>query len=192
MQIKISYLFEPVFHLSHLAAILKHLLEKNIESHGESGRTGRIVLTGKAGISKVYFTELPKDVQERFGYDSQKACVYSAQQSAGFEQVRKTAGRSIATARAGIAKRKSISGTTSNRQNDLRTLQSNTRASETGRRFASRIGEGKAPGPAYGAVKTINAPLAPNPKHRSCHCSESSKGRSSRERPGQKHWRTAR
>ena len=32
-----------------------------------------IVLTNKAGISKVYFTELPKDVQERFGYDPQKA-----------------------------------------------------------------------------------------------------------------------
>src|SRR6188472_2695517 len=48
-----------------------------------------IVLTGKAGISKVYFTELPKDVQERFGYDPQKAGDYSAQQSAGLEQVRK-------------------------------------------------------------------------------------------------------
>ena len=48
-----------------------------------------LVLTSKTGISKVYFTELPKDVQERFGYDSQKAGNYSAQQSAGFEQVRK-------------------------------------------------------------------------------------------------------
>ena len=32
-----------------------------------------LVLTSKTGISKVYFTELPKDVQERFGYDPQKA-----------------------------------------------------------------------------------------------------------------------
>src|SRR4026209_1102818 len=48
-----------------------------------------IVLTGKAGISKVYYTEIPKDVQERFGYDPQKASDYSAQQSAGLEQVRK-------------------------------------------------------------------------------------------------------
>ncbi len=32
-----------------------------------------IVLTGKSGISKLYFTELPKDVQERFGYDAEKA-----------------------------------------------------------------------------------------------------------------------
>src|ERR1043166_330323 len=48
-----------------------------------------IVVTGKAGISKLYFTELPKDVQERFGYDPQKAGDYSAQQSARFEQARK-------------------------------------------------------------------------------------------------------
>jgi hypothetical protein len=48
-----------------------------------------IVLTNNTGISKVYFTELPKDVQERFGYDPQRATDYSAQQSAGLDQVRK-------------------------------------------------------------------------------------------------------
>src|SRR5580704_10917963 len=48
-----------------------------------------IVVTNNAGISKVYFTELPKDVQERFGYDPQRAADYSAQQSAGFDQIRK-------------------------------------------------------------------------------------------------------
>jgi hypothetical protein len=31
-----------------------------------------IVLVTKSGISKVYFTELPKDVQERFHYDAGK------------------------------------------------------------------------------------------------------------------------
>src|SRR5437764_10065992 len=31
-----------------------------------------IVLITKSGISKVYFTELPKDVQQRFGYDTAK------------------------------------------------------------------------------------------------------------------------
>src|SRR5207253_2024570 len=48
-----------------------------------------IVLTNKAGIGKIYFTELPKDVQQRFGYDPQRAANYSAQQSAGLDQVRK-------------------------------------------------------------------------------------------------------
>src|SRR5262249_43117110 len=32
-----------------------------------------IVLKGKSGITKVYFTELPKDVQERFHSDSSQA-----------------------------------------------------------------------------------------------------------------------
>src|SRR5436189_4176366 len=35
-----------------------------------------IVLMTKSGISKVYFIELPKEVQERFQYDPQKAAEY--------------------------------------------------------------------------------------------------------------------
>src|SRR5437588_6135824 len=41
-----------------------------------------IVLITKSGISKVYFTELPKEVQERFHYDAAKAATYSAEQAA--------------------------------------------------------------------------------------------------------------
>jgi hypothetical protein len=41
-----------------------------------------IVLITSSGISKVYFTELPKAVQERFHYDAAKAAGYSAQQGA--------------------------------------------------------------------------------------------------------------
>jgi hypothetical protein len=37
-----------------------------------------IVLKSKSGISKVYFMELPKEVQERFHYDAAKADAYSA------------------------------------------------------------------------------------------------------------------
>src|SRR5438034_2711256 len=48
-----------------------------------------IVLTTSVGISKVYFTELPKDVQERFHYDATKANAYSAEQNAAQEQLRK-------------------------------------------------------------------------------------------------------
>lgn len=40
-----------------------------------------IVLRTKSGISKVYFVELPKDVQERFHYNAAIASAYSAQQS---------------------------------------------------------------------------------------------------------------
>src|SRR5436309_5564637 len=38
-----------------------------------------IVLLTKSGISKVYFTELPKDVQERFHYDAQEAAQFTSQ-----------------------------------------------------------------------------------------------------------------
>ena len=41
-----------------------------------------IVLISKSGISKVYFTELPGEVQERFHYDAAQAAAYSAEQTA--------------------------------------------------------------------------------------------------------------
>jgi thiol-disulfide isomerase/thioredoxin len=41
-----------------------------------------IVLVSKSGISKVYFTELPKDVQDRFHYDPAQAAAYSTEQAA--------------------------------------------------------------------------------------------------------------
>jgi hypothetical protein len=48
-----------------------------------------IVLITKSGISKVYFTELPKEVQERFHYDAAKGQAYSAEQTAGQEALYK-------------------------------------------------------------------------------------------------------
>jgi hypothetical protein len=125
-----------------------------------------IVLTGKAGISKVYFTELPKDVQERFGYDPQKAGDYSAQQSAGFEQVRKQheeASRQKAEA-SQKADRYRVEQTT--RQNNIRIMQA--RYEELQRQedaLLVQIGEAKKPGPAYWGGKN-NQTLRhyPNPK----------------------------
>src|SRR5438552_16209467 len=40
-----------------------------------------IVLKNKSGISKVYFVELPKEVQERFHYNAAIASAYSAHQA---------------------------------------------------------------------------------------------------------------
>src|SRR5437764_10098657 len=48
-----------------------------------------IVLTSSSGISKVYFTELPKEIQERFHYDSAKSAAYSAEQNANLERLEK-------------------------------------------------------------------------------------------------------
>src|SRR5919106_6784308 len=41
-----------------------------------------IVLISKSGISKAYFSELPKEVQDRFHYDAAQAAGYSAEQTA--------------------------------------------------------------------------------------------------------------
>ena len=48
-----------------------------------------IVVKTKSGVTKVYFTELPKDVQERFHYDSEKAASYSAEQAANYTAYQK-------------------------------------------------------------------------------------------------------
>ena len=48
-----------------------------------------IVVMTKSGISKVYFTELPKEVQERFHYDPQQAAAVqagAAQQTEAFNR----------------------------------------------------------------------------------------------------------
>jgi len=47
-----------------------------------------IVLMSSSGISKVYFTELPKEVQERFHYDPGTAASYSSQQATSQEVYR--------------------------------------------------------------------------------------------------------
>ena len=51
-----------------------------------------IVLVSKSGISKVYFTELPKDVQDRFHYDPAQAAAYSAEQAASQVALQSAAG----------------------------------------------------------------------------------------------------
>jgi len=48
-----------------------------------------IVLITTSGISKIYFTELPKEVRERFHYDAAKAAAYSSGQAANQEAFRK-------------------------------------------------------------------------------------------------------
>src|SRR5206468_6299254 len=48
-----------------------------------------LVLSSKSGISKVYFAELPKEVQDRFHYDAAKGDAYSAEQTANQEALYK-------------------------------------------------------------------------------------------------------
>ena len=48
-----------------------------------------IVVRTKSGISKLYFAELPQQVQRQFNYDPQQARAYSAQQSAAYSAIQK-------------------------------------------------------------------------------------------------------
>ena len=125
-----------------------------------------IVLTSKAGISKVYFTELPKDVQERFGYDSQKSGDYSAQQGAEFEQVRKQQEEASRQKVQALQKENQSRAEQASRQNQLRTLQS--RYEQLQRQedeLLLRIGEAKKPGPSYwGGTKNQTLRHYPNPQ----------------------------
>ena len=48
-----------------------------------------IVVKSKSGISKLYFVELPSDVQRRFNYDPHQASAYSAVQASNYAAIQK-------------------------------------------------------------------------------------------------------
>lgn len=51
-----------------------------------------VVLKSKSGISKVYFVELPQEVQERFRYQPAKAAARSARQHANAAETMASSG----------------------------------------------------------------------------------------------------
>jgi hypothetical protein len=57
----------------------KNAIVTHVEADG-------IVVRTKTGISKLYFAELPKEVQQRFNYDPQRAAAYSAEQNAAIQK----------------------------------------------------------------------------------------------------------
>jgi hypothetical protein len=88
----------------------KNVTVKRVEPDG-------LVLSRKSGISKVYFTELPKDVQQRYGYDAEKAAAYSAEQNAALEQARKQQEEATAKRNEQLAKEQAgVDWTTGQRQ----------------------------------------------------------------------------
>jgi hypothetical protein len=125
-----------------------------------------IVLTNKAGISKVYFTELPKEVQERFGYDPQRAADYSAQQTAGLDELRKQQAEALRREAEATQKASQYRAQQQSRQNELRALKS--RYEELQRQeddLLLRIGEAKKPGPTYfGGKNNKTVRHSPNPQ----------------------------
>ena len=109
-----------------------------------------IVVKTKSGMSKVYFAELPKEVQERFHYDPQKASTYSAEQVANYaayqnQQAEAQRQREEAAAKnnAILAQQQAAKDRTQTLQDRYATLQQEENA------LLLKIGEAKQPGPEY-------------------------------------------
>ena len=109
-----------------------------------------IVIKTKSGISKVHFAELPKEVQERFHYDSRKASAYSAEQAANYTAYQKQQEEAQRERENAASKQKAILAEQETAQHRTEALQA--RYNELQRQeddLLLQIGEAKQPGPAY-------------------------------------------
>jgi len=125
-----------------------------------------VVVKTNSGITKLYFTELPKEVQERFHYDSQKAAAYSAQQTANYAARQKEQDETQRQQRAADAKTNAALAEQQAATNRIQGLQ--TRYSELQKQedaLLLQFGQAKQPGAAYRGGKNGRTLLhQPNPQ----------------------------
>jgi hypothetical protein len=125
-----------------------------------------IVIKTKSGITKVYFAELPKEIQERFHYDQQKASAYSAEQAANYTAYQKQQEESQRERENAAARQKTILAEQEAAKNRTQALQS--RYGELQKQeddLLLQIGQAKQPGPAYYGGKNNRTLLHhPNPQ----------------------------
>ena len=122
-----------------------------------------VVVKTKSGITKVYFIELPKEVQERFHYDAEKAASYSAEQAANYtgyqkqqEETRRQQQDADAKNNAAVTAQQAAT----NRMQALQTRYSELQKQEDD--LLRQIGEAKQPGPEYRQGKSVRH--QPNPQ----------------------------
>jgi hypothetical protein len=137
----------------------KNVTVKRVEPDG-------IVLITSVGISKVYFTELPKDVQVRFGYDPQRATAYSGEQTANYAAYQKQQQEAQRQREDARAKNNAILVQQEAANNRIQALQDRYEAlQQEENALLSSIGEAKQPGPAYWGGKHNRTLLHhPNPQ----------------------------
>jgi hypothetical protein len=120
-----------------------------------------IVVKTNSGITKVYFSELPKDVQEHFHYDSEKAASYSAEQASNYAAYQKEQEQATQREQEELAAKNKAIVAQQNRtiiQDRYNALQGEEDA------LLQRIGEAKQPGPEYWGGKNNRKLLHhPNP-----------------------------
>ena len=109
-----------------------------------------ITVKTKSGITKVYFIELPKDVQEHFHYDPEKAASYSAEQAADYTAYQKQLDETQRQQQAAEAKNNAALAEQQAAASRVQTLQ--TRYGELQKQeddLLRQIGHAKQPGPEY-------------------------------------------
>jgi hypothetical protein len=122
-----------------------------------------VVVKTKSGITKVYFIELPKEVQEEFHYDSGKAASYSAEQAANYTAYQKQQDETQRQQQAANAKNNAALAQQQAAINRTQALQ--TRYGELQKQeddLLRQIGQAKQPGPAYRQGKSVRH--QPNPQ----------------------------
>ena len=122
-----------------------------------------IVVKTKSGITKVYFTELPRQVQERFHYDSAKAASYSSEQTANYTAYQKQQEETQRRQAEADAKNKAIFEQQQTARNHTYALQA--RYNELQKQeddLLLQIGQAKQPGPEYRKGKSVHH--QPNPQ----------------------------
>jgi len=122
-----------------------------------------VVVKTNSGITKVYFSELPKDVQEHFHYDAEKAASYSAEQAANYtayqkqqEETRRQQQEADVKNNAALLKQQEAA----NRTQSLQTHYGELQKQEDD--LLLQIGEAKKPGPEYRQGKSVRH--QPNPR----------------------------
>jgi hypothetical protein len=122
-----------------------------------------VVVKTKSGITKVYFIELPKEVQEQFHYDSGKAASYSAEQAANYTAYQKQQDETQRQQQAADAKNNAALAqqqAATNRRQALQTRYGELQKQEDD--LLREIGQAKQPGPEYRQGKSVRH--QPNPQ----------------------------
>ena len=122
-----------------------------------------IVVKTNSGVTKIYFTELPKNVQEQFHYDSGKAASYSAEQAANYTAYQKQ--QEETRRQQQDAEAKNNAALVAQQIATSRTLALQTRYGELQKQeddLLRQIGQAKQPGPEYRQGKSVRH--QPNPQ----------------------------
>ena len=122
-----------------------------------------VVVKTKSGITKIYFIELAKEVQERFHYDSGKAASYSAEQAANYTAYQKQQEETQRQQQDADAKNNAAVAAQQAATNRTQALQ--TRYGELQKQeddLLRQIGQAKQPGPEYRQGKSVRH--QPNPQ----------------------------